>query len=204
MGLALGKDLVAEGIETEAQARALEQCGCSSAQGFYFAPALPADEFVRFFHEHRGLSEQGAACAPGVSRAKGPLRRVLAYTTVLVLACASLPALSAPPMQFTRLAAEDGLSQGAVMAMLEDSQGFLWLGTEDGLDRYDGYEVRRYVHDRTQSRSLPDNWVSTLAQDRTGTLWIGTAGGGVVGRNPNTGALVRLGVGRWRIRGRGE
>ncbi len=111
---------------------------------------------------------------------------------MLLLAFASLPVQSAPPMQFTRLTAEDGLSQGAVMAMLEDSQGFLWLGTEDGLDRYDGYDVHRYVHDRTQSSSLPDDWVSTLAQDRSGTLWIGTAGGGVVGRNPNTGALVRL------------
>jgi len=114
---------------------------------------------------------------------------------MLVLVCASLPVRSAPPMQFTRLTAEDGLSQGAVMAMLEDSQGFLWLGTEDGLDRFDGYEVRRYVHDPMQSGSLPDNWVSTLAQDPQGTLWIGTAGGGVVGRNPNTGALVRLGAG---------
>src|SRR5215475_3729835 len=113
---------------------------------------------------------------------------------MLLLACAALPVWSAPPMQFTRLTAEDGLSQGAVMAMLEDSQGFLWLGTEDGLDRFDGYEVHRYVHDRMQSSSLPDNWVSTLAQDRMGTLWIGTAGGGVVGRNPNTGALVRLGA----------
>jgi diguanylate cyclase (GGDEF)-like protein len=113
---------------------------------------------------------------------------------MLLLVCASLPVQSSPPMQFTRLTAEDGLSQGAVMAMLEDSQGFLWLGTEDGLDRYDGYEIHRYVHDGLQSSSLPDNWVSTLAQDRMATLWIGTAGGGVVGRNLNTGALVRLGA----------
>jgi diguanylate cyclase (GGDEF)-like protein len=59
MGTALGKDLVAEGIETEAQARALEHRGCKSAQGFYFAPALPADDFIRYFHEHRGFSEGG-------------------------------------------------------------------------------------------------------------------------------------------------
>jgi diguanylate cyclase (GGDEF)-like protein len=123
-----------------------------------------------------------------------PCRRLMMRAAMLLLACASLPVQSSPPMQFTRLTAEDGLSQGAVMAMLEDSQGFLWLGTEDGLDRYDGYEIQRYVHDRAQSSSLPDNWVSTLAQDRMGTLWIGTAGGGVVGRNPNTGALVRLGA----------
>jgi diguanylate cyclase (GGDEF)-like protein len=126
---------------------------------------------------------------------QGLLCRVLAYTTVLLLACAGLPALSAPPMQFTPLEAEDGLSQGAVMAIRQDAQGFLWLGTEDGLDRYDGYEVRHFIHDRTQPHSLPVNWVSTLVQDRTGTLWIGTGGGGVVGRNPDTGALVPLSSG---------
>lgn len=125
---------------------------------------------------------------------KSRCRRLLMRAAMLLLACASLPVQSSPPLQFTRLTAEDGLSQGAVMAMLEDSQGFLWLGTEDGLDRYDGYEVHRYVHDRMQSSSLPDNWVSTLAQDRTGTLWIGTASGGIVGRQPDTGALVRLGA----------
>jgi diguanylate cyclase (GGDEF)-like protein len=108
---------------------------------------------------------------------------------------ASLTAQSAPPMQFTRLAADEGLSQGAVMAIHQDSQGFLWLGTEDGLDRYDGYEMRHFVHDRAQARSLPTNWVGTLVEDRAGTLWIGTAGGGVVGRNPNTGALLPLNSG---------
>lgn len=109
-----------------------------------------------------------------------------------LLAWGTTAAFSSPPMQFTRLSAEEGLSQGAVMAIREDSQGFLWLGTEDGLDRYDGYEVRHYVHDRTQPRSLPVNWISTLVQDVHGTLWIGTAGGGVVGRDPTTGALQPL------------
>jgi diguanylate cyclase (GGDEF)-like protein len=111
---------------------------------------------------------------------------------VALLACGATPGFSSPPMQFTRLSAEDGLSQGAVMAIREDSQGFLWLGTEDGLDRYDGYEVRHYVHDRRQQGSLPVNWISTLVQDAHGTLWIGMAGGAVVGRDPVTGALRPL------------
>jgi diguanylate cyclase (GGDEF)-like protein len=59
LGLALGKDLVAEGVETEAQARALTQRGCRSAQGFLYAPALVADEFVRFVRDRRSLLEQG-------------------------------------------------------------------------------------------------------------------------------------------------
>ena len=59
LGLALGKDLVAEGVETEAQARALTQRGCRSAQGFLYAPALDADEFVRFVRERDSLLELG-------------------------------------------------------------------------------------------------------------------------------------------------
>jgi diguanylate cyclase (GGDEF)-like protein len=59
LGLALGKDLVAEGVETEAQARALTQRGCGSAQGFLYAPALVADEFVRFVRDRQSLLEQG-------------------------------------------------------------------------------------------------------------------------------------------------
>jgi diguanylate cyclase len=59
LGLALGKDLVAEGVETEAQARALTQRGCRSAQGFIYAPALAADEFVRFVRDREHLLEQG-------------------------------------------------------------------------------------------------------------------------------------------------
>src|SRR6185437_15080742 len=63
MGRALDKDLVAEGVETEAQARALMQRGCSSAQGFYYSPALPADEFVRFCREHQKLLDRSKPLA---------------------------------------------------------------------------------------------------------------------------------------------
>ena len=55
MGLALDKDLVAEGVETEAQARALTQRGCRSAQGFFYSPAMAADDFVRFCRERQNL-----------------------------------------------------------------------------------------------------------------------------------------------------
>lgn len=59
LGSALGKELVAEGVETEAQARALVQRGCRSAQGFLYAPALVADEFVRFVRDRQCLLERG-------------------------------------------------------------------------------------------------------------------------------------------------
>ena len=111
---------------------------------------------------------------------------------LLLFVCTTSTAQTLRPMQFTRLTVEDGLSQGAVMAIQQDQQGFLWLATEDGLDRYDGYEVRHYVHDRTQPHSIPVDYVDGLALDPSGRLWIGTAGGGVVGRDPKTGAFESL------------
>jgi EAL domain-containing protein (putative c-di-GMP-specific phosphodiesterase class I) len=58
LGLALGKDLVAEGVETDAQLRTLQQRGCDTAQGFYFASALSADEFARFFRDRQSSFER--------------------------------------------------------------------------------------------------------------------------------------------------
>jgi diguanylate cyclase (GGDEF)-like protein len=87
---------------------------------------------------------------------------------------------AAPPeMVFKRLGGADGLSQGAVMAVQQDSQGFMWFGTEDGLDRYDGYELRHFIHKPGDPSALPNNWVSALTRDSSGTLWIGTDGGGL-------------------------
>src|SRR5690242_1505073 len=165
----------------------------AAPRAFYTRPPCPRMSSSALFASARNFSSWGKRVPAGREPSDSRNRRLSMGVAILALACVSLPVQSSPPMQFTRLTAEDGLSQGAVMAMLEDSQGFLWIGTEDGLDRYDGYDIHRYVHDRMQPSSLPDDWVSTLVQDRTGTLWIGTEGGGVVGRNPNTGALVRLG-----------
>ncbi len=99
-----------------------------------------------------------------------------------------LPALAAaesgPQMLFNRLGGDAGLSQGSVMGIVQDSTGFLWLGTEDGLNRYDGERLQHFVRDRNDPRSLPNNWISALAVDGEGRLWIGTDGGGVVYRLP--------------------
>ena len=110
----------------------------------------------------------------------------------MLIAALSRAAVASPPMYFARLGGETGLAQGGVMAILQDVQGFLWLGTEDGLDRYDGYELKHYTHDRNHPGSLPNSWVSALAEDSHGTLWIGTDGGGLVGRDPATGAFESL------------
>jgi diguanylate cyclase (GGDEF)-like protein len=123
------------------------------------------------------------------------LRIALLSVAALAVGAPAGPARAgsaAAPMHFAHLGGDSGLSPGGVMAILQDRQGFLWLGTEDGLDRYDGYELRHHVHDPTHRGSVPNNWVSALAEDAAGTLWIGTDGGGVVGLNSGSGSFNAL------------
>jgi diguanylate cyclase (GGDEF)-like protein len=95
-------------------------------------------------------------------------------------------------MLFARLGADSGLSQGSVTAIHQDAAGFLWVGTEDGLNRYDGYEFLHVVRDRRNPRSLPNNWISAIARDANGRLYVGTDGGGVAVRDAATGQFLPL------------
>jgi len=73
----------------------------------------------------------------------------------------------------------DGLSQSSVTAIFQDKQGFLWIGTQDGLNRYDGYTVVIYKTNPEDPFSISDNWITCITEDTSGNLWIGTAGGGL-------------------------
>ena len=119
-------------------------------------------------------------------------RSVLKCVLLFTLGTASAAATDGSPMQFTHLGADSGLSAGGVMAILQDSQGFIWLGTEDGLDRYDGYKLQHHVHDPARPGTLPSNWISSLAEGDDGTLWVGTDGGGLVGRDRDIGDFRAL------------
>lgn len=116
---------------------------------------------------------------------------------LLLCPCAIIGAAHAESSaQFLRFGADEGLSQGAVHAIAQDAAGFIWLGTEDGLNRYDGYSLLHIMRDRKAEFGLPNNWVAALTQDAKGQLWIGTAGGGVVRRDPVDGRFYPLVDGR--------
>jgi ligand-binding sensor domain-containing protein/signal transduction histidine kinase len=82
-------------------------------------------------------------------------------------------------LRVQRLGIEDGLSQATARALAQDADGMLWIGTQDGLNRYDGEEFRVFRRDRDDPRSLADNHITVLTLDRTGRLWVGTQSGGL-------------------------
>jgi PAS domain S-box-containing protein len=82
-------------------------------------------------------------------------------------------------IRFEHLSIEDGLSQNAGLAIFQDSKGYLWIGTQDGLNRYDGYTFKIYKHDPDDPASISHNSILAIEEDKDGYLWIGTWGGGL-------------------------
>lgn len=87
--------------------------------------------------------------------------------------------LSEENIKFEQLTIDDGLSQSIVQCMIQDRQGFMWFGTQDGLNRYDGYKFIIYKNDSSVKNTLNNNNINCLYEDSEGDLWIGTAGGGL-------------------------
>ena len=81
--------------------------------------------------------------------------------------------------KFDHLSTEDGLSQSAVTAIYQDKKGFMWFGTQDGLNKYDGYNFTIFKYVPFDSTSLSDNWIQAISEDENGNLWIGTFSGGI-------------------------
>ena len=94
--------------------------------------------------------------------------------------------------KFDYITPDNGLSQANVECILQDSQGFIWIGTFNGLNRYDGYEVRIFNHDPNDSLSLSHEHISAMCEDDEGKLWIATYGGGVSVYFPKTETFKRI------------
>ena len=99
----------------------------------------------------------------------------------LVILLAYGPCLLAqiPVVSFNHLTIDDGLSQNSVNVVFQDSKGFMWFGTQDGLNRYDGYDFLQYRVERTNPNSISNNYIWDLYEDSQHRLWIATFGGGL-------------------------
>ena len=75
---------------------------------------------------------------------------------------------------FKNLSVQNGLSQNTVNTILQDKQGFMWFGTKDGLNRYDGLSFRKFKHDDRSQRSIGNNFITALYEDEKGSIWVGT------------------------------
>ncbi len=92
---------------------------------------------------------------------------------------------------FQQLTVEDGLSQSTVFAALQDSRGYMWFGTYDGLNRYDGYTFKIYTNDPFDSTTISDNVITCIFEDSKNQLWIGTVNGYLNKFNRNTESFER-------------
>lgn len=98
---------------------------------------------------------------------------------IIIVYIAQSMLMGAQKIRFRHVSLEQGLSQSMVFCILQDSSGFMWFGTQDGLNKYDGYEFQVYRPDPENPRSISNNNISTLFEDSKGQLWIGTNGGGL-------------------------
>lgn len=80
-------------------------------------------------------------------------------------------------LDFARLSVENGLSNNNVTCVFQDSKSFVWIGTQDGLNRYDGYEFTHFKNNPKDKKSISNNIISTICEDKFGNLWVGTQDG---------------------------
>ncbi|MDJ0751741.1 MAG: sigma 54-interacting transcriptional regulator [Woeseiaceae bacterium] len=100
---------------------------------------------------------------------------------VLLLLAAALQTEAGDPrsMRFQHVSQEQGLSQSYVYAIVQDSTGYMWFGTQNGLNRFDGIDFEVFANDPNDPASLSDETVRTILRDSSGDLWIGTDAGGL-------------------------
>jgi signal transduction histidine kinase/ligand-binding sensor domain-containing protein len=94
-------------------------------------------------------------------------------------------------LKFESISIEHGLSHSTVNCILQDHYGFMWIGTDDGLNKFDGYSFTVYKHNPDDPHSLSHNQVWSLFEDSIGVLWVGTYGGGLNRFDRETGHFAR-------------
>jgi ligand-binding sensor domain-containing protein/signal transduction histidine kinase len=104
---------------------------------------------------------------------------------------ASLPQICNCVLQFDHISIEQGLSQSSVHVIFQDHRGFLWFGTQDGLNRFDGYNFKAFKPEPSNPNSISNGWITDIVEDQDGYLWIGTSLAGVNRYDPSNGQFTQ-------------
>lgn len=127
-----------------------------------------------------------------VQRTLGPMTLLMSRSfnlAILLFFCLMHALVAQEPedtelLDFELLNNEDGLSQGMITCFLKDQHGFLWVGTKDGLNRYDGYGFKVFRKSEADTNTLVDNYITALHEDERGYIWIGTMLNGISRYDP--------------------
>lgn len=99
-----------------------------------------------------------------------PIKTIILFIALIFAESVS----AAVPYYFSRYQVESGLSNNTLICSMQDQKGFLWFGTKDGLNRFDGYTFKIFREDALNPNSLESNFIHTLAEDKAGNIWVGT------------------------------
>lgn len=110
---------------------------------------------------------------------------IFKYSPILLLFLAFEVSAQLVNPEYERYSTDEGLSQSHVFSILQDHTGFIWIATDDGLNRFDGHDFKIFKNEEVNSNSIVDNSIRALLLDRDSSIWIGT-NNGVCRYNPNT------------------
>lgn len=100
---------------------------------------------------------------------------ILPFTLLLFIASGALFGQST--VKFNKITVDDGLTQSTINCILQDKQGFIWFGTNGGLNRFDGTNFKIFIHDDLDSNTITNNIINHLFEDESGNIWVSTQNG---------------------------
>ncbi len=108
--------------------------------------------------------------------------QLVIYSLIVIILCSN--GIQSQTIRFNQLTTEDGLSNNNVFEIMQDRLGFLWFATDDGLNRFDGYDFKIFRHDPLNKNSISGNSVWSIKEDHKGNIWTGTKSGWLNCYNP--------------------
>lgn len=107
------------------------------------------------------------------------LKKIILIITILAISINNIIIITkaTEKINFRNITIDDGLSQATVETIIQDQKGYIWIGTNDGLNRYNGNEFKVYRHQKNDKKTIVNNYITDLKEDLKGYIWVGTTRG---------------------------